>query len=155
MTNSSLQTLRFCIRLLVKDIAGESAPPFAFQLVEELMDFDIDVESNDVLHNLVTKETQMMRGTILWRGCREKDPLFLQMLIEVTTSPGDIVLDCSASTGSVLWRNFSLFTCLHRSFNSSDDQLILPNISPILFQEPRCTHVERPAVISLRWRTMS
>ena len=129
MTSSSLQTLQFCICLLVRDIAGGSAPPFAFQPVEELMDFDIDVRSDDVLHNLVTKETQMMRGTIPWRGSREKDPLFLQMLIEATTSPGDIVMDCSASNGLILCMNISLFACLHHSFNSSDDQLICPNIS--------------------------
>lgn len=95
------QTLRFCIRLLVRDTAGASAPSFSFQPVQELLDLDIDVSSDDVLHNLVTKETQMMRGSIPWRGSREKDPLLLQMLIEATTSPGDIVMDCSASTGLI------------------------------------------------------
>jgi hypothetical protein len=88
---------------LVRDIAGDLAPAFSFQPVQELLDFDIDVGSDDVLHNLVTKETQMMRGTTPWRGSREKDPLLLQMLIEVTTSPGDIVMDCSASTGLITY----------------------------------------------------
>ena len=40
-----------------------------------------------------------MRGTTPWRGCREKDPIFLQMLIDSTTQVGDIVLDCTVSTG--------------------------------------------------------
>ena len=88
---------------MVREIAGASAPPFSFQPVQELLDFDIDVGSDDVLHNLVTKGTQMMRDTIPWRGCREKDPLLLQMLIEATTSPGDIVIDCSALTGLILY----------------------------------------------------
>lgn len=90
----------------MRDIAGAAGPPFSFQPVQELLELDIDVGNDDVLHNLVTKETQMMRGTIPWRGCREKDPLLLQMLIEATTSPGDIVMDCSASTGLIF--NFIL-----------------------------------------------
>jgi hypothetical protein len=93
---------------MVRDITGASAPAFSFQPVQELLDFDIDVDSDDVLHNLVTKETQMMRGIIPWRGCREKDPLLLQMLIEATTSVGDIVMDCSASTGLVMNSNLSI-----------------------------------------------
>ena len=40
-----------------------------------------------------------MRGSTPWRGGREKDPILLQMLIESTTQTGDIVLDCTASTG--------------------------------------------------------
>ena len=60
----------------------------------------IVVASDDVLFNLVTKDSQLMRGSIPWRGGREKDPLLLQLLIESTTSLGDIVLDCTASTGT-------------------------------------------------------
>ena len=41
-----------------------------------------------------------MHGTIPWRGAREKDPLFMQVLIESLTKPGDIVLDWKASTGT-------------------------------------------------------
>jgi hypothetical protein len=40
-----------------------------------------------------------MRGITPWRGCKEKDPLLLQTLIESTTLAGDIVLDCTAATG--------------------------------------------------------
>jgi hypothetical protein len=60
----------------------------------------IDLENDDLLINLVTKDTQLMRGAIPWRGAREKDPLFLQMFIETTTAVSDIVLDCTASTGN-------------------------------------------------------
>jgi hypothetical protein len=55
----------------------------------------IDLENDDLLINPVTKDTQLMRGTIPWRGARKKDPLFLQMFIESTTLVGDIVLDCT------------------------------------------------------------
>lgn len=62
----------------------------------------IDIAADDVLHNFVTKDSQLIRGEIPWRGAREKDPTFMQMLIEATTSVGDIVLDCTASTGMIL-----------------------------------------------------
>jgi hypothetical protein len=94
--------------------------PFSFQPVQELLDFDIDVSSDDVLHNLVTKDTQMMRGTTPWRGSREKDPLLLQMLNEATTSPGDIVMECLASTGLIMHFKVSIYTCLQVCcYNSS------------------------------------
>jgi hypothetical protein len=60
----------------------------------------IDVASDDVLFNLVTKDSQLKRGSIPWRGGRERDPILLQLLIESTTMVGDIVLDCTASTGT-------------------------------------------------------
>ena len=149
LTCSCWQTLRFCIRLLVRDIAGTSFPSFSFQAVQELLDFDIDVGSNDVLHNLVTKEIQMMRGTIPWRGCRENDPLLLQMLIEVTTSPSNIVMDFSTSIGLIMYLNLSILTYLQLCFNTSNDQFIFPYYSPLLLQVPLCIHVERRAIISL------
>jgi hypothetical protein len=51
----------------------------------ELDSVGIDVAVDDVFFNLVTKDTQLMRGSSLWRGSREKDPLLLQLLIESTT----------------------------------------------------------------------
>ena len=45
----------------------------------------IDVAVDDVLFNLVTKDTQLMRGSSPWRGGRNKDPVLLQLLIESTT----------------------------------------------------------------------
>jgi hypothetical protein len=52
-----------------------------------------------------------MRGAIPWRRTREKDPLFLQIFIESTTAVGDIVLDCTASTGMNSIVYFSLQSC--------------------------------------------
>ena len=60
----------------------------------------IDVAIDDVLFNLVTKDNELMKGSTLWRDGREKDLLLLQLLIESTTQVGDIVLDCTASTGT-------------------------------------------------------
>jgi hypothetical protein len=66
----------------------------------ELASVGIDVAVDDVLFNLVTKDSQLMRGSTPWRGGREKDPLLLQLLIKSTTQLSDIVLDCTASTGT-------------------------------------------------------
>ena len=96
------QTLRFCIWLLVKAFLGALEPTFSFQPIEELEALGIDVSIDDVLHNLVMKESQLMNGSTPWRGAREKDPLLVQMLIESTTSFGDLVMDCTASTGMFL-----------------------------------------------------
>jgi hypothetical protein len=66
----------------------------------ELDSIGIDVAVDDVHFNLITKDTQLMRGSTPWRSGREKDPLLLQLLIESTTQVGDIVLDCTTSTGT-------------------------------------------------------
>jgi hypothetical protein len=72
---------------------------FSIQPMVELDSVRFNVAVDDVLFNLVTKDTQLMRGSTPWRRGREKDPLLLQLLIESTTQIGDIVLDCTASTG--------------------------------------------------------
>jgi hypothetical protein len=40
-----------------------------------------------------------MNGTRLWRGPRKKSLGFWQVLIEASSSPGDIVVDYIAMTG--------------------------------------------------------
>lgn len=110
------QTLRFFIWLLVKAFPGAIEPAFSFKPVPELLSLGIDVSTDDVLHNLVTKESQLMKGSTPWRGAREKDPLLIQMLIESTTSPRDLVLDCTASTGMSLKACID-FTSIHLSFS--------------------------------------
>jgi hypothetical protein len=50
----------------------------------------INVAADNVLFNLVTKDTQLMRGNIAWRRSREKDLLLLQLLIESTMQVGNI-----------------------------------------------------------------
>jgi hypothetical protein len=84
---------------LVRSYPGLPSSTFSIGPVAELDSVGIDIVIDDVLFNLVTKDTQLMRGSTPWRGSREKDPLLLQLLIESTTQVGDIVLDCTASTG--------------------------------------------------------
>jgi hypothetical protein len=73
-----------------------SSSTFSIRPMDELESVGIDVAVDDVLFNLVTKDTQLMRGSTPWRGGR----VVIQLLIESTTHVGDIVLDCTASTGT-------------------------------------------------------
>jgi hypothetical protein len=83
----------------MRNYPGRPSSTFSIGPVAELDSIGIDVAVDDVLFNLVTKDTQLMSGSSPWTGGREKDPLLLQLLIESTTQVGDIVLDCTASTG--------------------------------------------------------
>jgi hypothetical protein len=79
-----LQTLKFCIRLLVRSYPVVPSSTFSIRPVAQLNSVGIDVAVDDVLFNLVTKDTQLMKGSTPWRGGREKDPILLQLLIEST-----------------------------------------------------------------------
>jgi hypothetical protein len=89
----------------VKASPSGSSSAFSLQPVMELEALGIDLAVDDILYNLVTRESQHMRGVTPWRGCKEKDPLLLQTLIESTTLVGDIVLDCTAATGTLALPN--------------------------------------------------
>ena len=58
-----VQILCFCIWLKVKAFPEALEPAFLFQPVEELEAHGIDVATDDVLHNLATKESQLMNGS--------------------------------------------------------------------------------------------
>jgi hypothetical protein len=80
---------------------------FSIRPMDELDSVGIDVAVDDVLFNLVTKDTQLMRSSTPWRSGREKDPVLLQLLIESTTQVSDIVLNCTESTGTQFLVNLS------------------------------------------------
>jgi hypothetical protein len=84
----------------VRSYPGLPSSTFSIGPVAKLDSIGINVAIDDVLFNLVMKDTQLMRGNTPWRGGREKDPVLLQLLIESTTQVGDIVLDCTASIGT-------------------------------------------------------
>jgi hypothetical protein len=85
---------------LVRSYWEVPSSTFSIRHVAELDSVGINVAVDDVLFNLVTKDTQVMRGSTPWRGGRKKDPVLLELLIESTTQVGDIVLDCTTSTGT-------------------------------------------------------
>jgi hypothetical protein len=84
--------------LLVRSYLRVPSSTFSIRPVAELDSIGIDVDVDDVLFNLVMKDTQLMKNSTPWRGGREKDPLLLQLLIESTMQVNNIVLDCTAST---------------------------------------------------------
>jgi hypothetical protein len=95
-----MQTIRFWITLLVRMLPSRPPSQFAFSNIPSSEKQGIDVGGDDILQNFTTKESQMMNGTMPWRGPRERDPLLLQMLIEAASQPGDLVLDCTSATGN-------------------------------------------------------
>lgn len=94
-----MQTLCFGIQLLVRNFPDVQPSRFRVHVVPGLENSGINVNLDDVLRNGVTKASQLMNGDVPWRGPREKDPGFMQILIESFSLPGDTVFDCSAGTG--------------------------------------------------------
>ena len=52
-----------------------------------------------MLMNYTHADDMAMNGDTPWRGGREKDPRFFTILLEATSVTGDLILDCTASTG--------------------------------------------------------
>ena len=88
-------------------MTGLKTSNFKFQTIPALDRQGQDVAVDDILPNIVTREEQHMNGDVAWRGPREKSVSFMQTLVLASTQPGDIVLDCTASTGLKFSSNFS------------------------------------------------
>jgi hypothetical protein len=56
-------TLKFCIQLLVRSYHGVPSFTFSIQPVTQLDSVGINVAVDDVFFNLVTKDTQLMKGS--------------------------------------------------------------------------------------------
>jgi hypothetical protein len=99
-----VQTQHFGAYLLVK----KGSSKFTFSSSSSMKDIGLDVASDEWLQKLTTRADQAMNGQKPWRGPREKSPGFWQMLIEASTLPIDIVLDCTAMTGRAYSIHLSL-----------------------------------------------
>jgi hypothetical protein len=99
-----VQTRHFGAYLLVK----KGSSKCTFSSSSSIKYIGVDVASNEWLQNFTTRADQAMNGQKPWRGPREKSPGFWQMLIEASTLPGDIVLDCTAMTGETCSIHFGL-----------------------------------------------
>jgi hypothetical protein len=99
--------MRFGITLVVRTMPGKPPSKFSFQPVPALDRHGVDVSRDDILQNLVSREDQLMNGPTPWRGPREKSTILMQMLIQSSTSPGDVVLDCTAATGMLIQSSLS------------------------------------------------
>ena len=89
--------------------AMHDKPPskFSFQHVSALDRHMVDVSRDDILQNLVSRENQLINGPTTWRGPREKFTFLMQMLIQSSTSPRDVVLDCTIATGMLIQASIS------------------------------------------------
>jgi len=84
-----LQTQKFGISILVKDLGEKGKSNFSFKRSTMMKDRCIDIGWDDLMMNYTTENNMAMNGTILWRAGREKDMCFLQILLEATTVPGE------------------------------------------------------------------
>lgn len=90
--------MRSGIFLVVRKLDGVPTSKFAFQLIPALDHYGVDVARDDILQNFIGKDDQLMNGGTPWRGPREKSMLFMQMLIQASSLPNDVVLDCIVGT---------------------------------------------------------
>ena len=96
-----LQTLKFGITLFVKHVENRGKSNFYFRRSQTMLKAKVDLRRDDLLMNYTTEDTMKMNDMdrMAWCSAREKDARFIQFIIESTTDEGDIVLDCTASTG--------------------------------------------------------
>ncbi len=59
----------------------------------------VDIARDDMVMNYTHPDDMAMNDGKPWRRAREKDPRFFQILLEATSVEGDVILDCTASTG--------------------------------------------------------
>jgi hypothetical protein len=83
----------------VKDFGEKGKSNFVFKRTAMMKNAGVDIGRDDMLMNYTKEDDMAMNDRKPWRGAREKDPRFFQLLIEATTVEGDLVLDCTASTG--------------------------------------------------------
>jgi len=86
--------LGFCVRV----VQGRSKSRFSFYPVPSLEPSRINVGENDMLRKSCNEVDMTINGTIHWCGLREKSPELMHILVEATTSIGDVVMDCTTST---------------------------------------------------------
>lgn len=86
---------------MVKDLGEKGKSNFSFKCSTTMKSASVDMGRDDMLINYTLEGDLAMNGGIPWRGPREKDPRLFQLLLEGTTVEGDLVLDCTASTGDL------------------------------------------------------
>lgn len=85
----------------MKDLGARGKSNFFFRRTETMKKAKVNLQLDDMIINYTVEETMLMNEftSLPWRGAREKDPMFMRHIIEGTTEDGDVVFDCTASTG--------------------------------------------------------
>ena len=94
-----MQTQKFGVTLLVKNLGSKGKSKFSFKQTKTMIKAGVDVANDDMLLNYTHADDMAMNGEKPWRGWREKDPRFFTILLEATSVEGDLIVDCTASTG--------------------------------------------------------
>ena len=89
----------FGVTLLVKDLKSKGESKFAFKRTLTTKRAGVNFEKDNMLMNYLHEDDVSMNGPKPWRGAREKDPRFFTLLLEATSNEGDVIVDCTASTG--------------------------------------------------------
>ena len=86
---------------MIKDVGAKGESNFSFRRSATMSKAKVDLKRDDLLINYTTEDSMLIdaKDKRSWRGAREKDARFLQHIIEGTTDEGDVVFDCTASTG--------------------------------------------------------
>lgn len=92
------QCTRFWVQLFVRSGNVQSK----FSIAENF-------EHHDYFYNFVSSDSQLMHGSVPWRGPREKNPEFMKSFIEALSKVGDIIFEWNASTGYFLL--LTIFFC--------------------------------------------
>jgi len=82
--------------LSIRNFTNVGPSKFQFQACPKLKDLGVDVTIDDILQNNIKETLTMDSNSRPWRGAKEKDACFLQMLIQASSLPSDIVTDCTA-----------------------------------------------------------
>ena len=73
--------------------------PFSLHSDPELKNSTLDPLKYSMLYNHVASP-KMKTSTLSWRGSREISTVLFQIIIEMCSSPGQLVVDITASTGA-------------------------------------------------------
>ena len=104
-----VQTQKFGVTLLVKDLGSKGISKFSFKTTTTMMKAGVNIGTDDMLMNYTHADDMAMNGDTPWRGGREKDPRFFTILLEATSVTGDLILDCTASTSDYPIYKYSTF----------------------------------------------
>ena len=83
----------------MKDLGSKGISKFSFKTTPTMMKAGVDVDTDDMLMNYTHADDMAMNGDTPWGGGCEKDPQFFTILLEATSVIGDLILDCTPSTG--------------------------------------------------------
>jgi len=86
---------------MVKDLGARGKSQFFFRCSQTMLKAKVDLQRDDILINYTTEDTMLQNEftNLPWHGAREKDARLMQFIIEGRTEDGDVVFDCTTSTG--------------------------------------------------------